>query len=45
MTHSVEPGIYLEGNFGIRIEDLVHIRDDEAELLTYTPRDLFQIPI
>ncbi|TFG14435.1 aminopeptidase P family protein [Candidatus Thorarchaeota archaeon] len=45
MTHSVEPGVYLEGNFGIRIEDLVCIRDDGAEVLTYSPRDLFEIPI
>jgi Xaa-Pro dipeptidase len=45
MTHSVEPGVYLEGNFGIRIEDLVCIRDDGAEVLTYSPRDMFEIPI
>lgn len=40
MTHSVEPGIYLEGEFGIRIEDLVVIRSDGAELITFMPRDL-----
>jgi len=40
MTHSVEPGIYLETKFGIRIEDLVCIREDGAEELTYTPKDL-----
>jgi len=45
MTHSIEPGVYLEGNFGIRVEDLVCIRDDGAEVLTYSPRDLFEIPI
>jgi Xaa-Pro aminopeptidase len=43
MTHSVEPGIYLEGKFGIRIEDLVCVRDGEPEVLTYMSRDLFII--
>ena len=43
MCHSIEPGIYLEGKFGIRIEDLVCIRDDKPELLTFMPRDLIQI--
>jgi Xaa-Pro aminopeptidase len=43
MCHSIEPGIYLEGKFGIRIEDLVCIREGGPELLTFTPRDLIQI--
>ncbi|MGD9396145.1 MAG: Xaa-Pro peptidase family protein [Candidatus Thorarchaeota archaeon] len=43
MCHSIEPGIYLEGKFGIRIEDLACIRKDGPELLTITPRDLIQI--
>ncbi|MHA2117960.1 MAG: M24 family metallopeptidase [Candidatus Thorarchaeota archaeon] len=43
MTHSVEPGIYLEGKFGIRIEDLVCVRDGAPEVLTYMSRDLFII--
>jgi Xaa-Pro dipeptidase len=40
MCHSVEPGIYLEGQFGIRIEDLVYIREDGPEVITYSPKDL-----
>jgi Xaa-Pro dipeptidase len=43
MCHSIEPGIYLEGKFGIRIEDLVVIREGGPELLTFMPRDLIQI--
>ncbi|MFQ5831652.1 MAG: M24 family metallopeptidase [Candidatus Thorarchaeota archaeon] len=43
MTHSVEPGIYLETKFGIRIENLVCVREDAAEVLTYTPRELIVI--
>jgi len=40
MCHSIEPGIYLEGQFGIRIEDLVYIREDGPEVITYSPKDL-----
>jgi Xaa-Pro dipeptidase len=34
MTFSDEPGIYLPGEFGVRIEDDMHITADGAELLT-----------
>jgi Xaa-Pro dipeptidase len=43
MCHSIEPGIYLEGKFGVRIEDLVCIRENGPELLTFMPRNLIQI--
>ncbi|GAA0520259.1 Xaa-Pro aminopeptidase [Halorubrum aquaticum] len=38
MVFSVEPGIYLEGRFGCRIEDLVVVTDDGAERLNATDR-------
>ena len=34
MTFSDEPGIYIRGEFGIRLEDDMHILQDGAELLT-----------
>ncbi len=39
---SVEPGIYLEGETGVRIEDLVHLDAERgvAELLTGFPRGI-----
>jgi Xaa-Pro aminopeptidase len=40
MVHSVEPGIYLPGRFGIRIEDLVVVGEREARRLNHAPRDL-----
>ena len=36
MVFSVEPGIYLDGRFGVRIEDLVAVTDDGAERLNTT---------
>jgi len=34
MTFSDEPGIYIQGEFGIRLEDDMHITEDGAELFT-----------
>jgi Xaa-Pro aminopeptidase len=38
MTLTVEPGIYLPGEFGVRIEDLVVISNGGVEILTKTPK-------
>ena len=40
---TVEPGIYLEGLGGIRIEDLVVVRDGPPEILTSFPKDLVSV--
>jgi Xaa-Pro dipeptidase len=34
MTTSDEPGIYIRGEFGIRLEDDMHVMQDGAELFT-----------
>ena len=39
-TVTIEPGVYLEGRFGVRIEDVIALRDDGAENLTPLPTDL-----
>ena len=40
MIFSVEPGIYLKGKYGIRIEDLVMVTKDGYEVLNNFPKDL-----
>ncbi len=40
MTFSDEPGIYIPGEFGIRLEDDMHITEDGAELFTPTSPSL-----
>ena len=35
---SIEPGIYLEGKFGVRLEEIVILREDGAEIFSEMPR-------
>ena len=44
MTFSVEPGIYLPGRFGARIEDIVTCTDQGSRRLNLTSRDLRVVP-
>ena len=37
---SAEPGIYLPGQFGVRIEDLVVFTHEGCENITHSPKDL-----
>ncbi|MGN1050884.1 MAG: M24 family metallopeptidase, partial [Acutalibacteraceae bacterium] len=40
MTLTVEPGIYLPGKFGVRIEDTVIVKDDGSENIVNIEKEL-----
>jgi len=44
MAFSVEPGIYLEGRYGARIEDIVVCGPDGPDALNESDRDLWVVP-
>lgn len=45
MTFSIEPGIYLAGKFGVRIEDLVLVTEDGCKVLNHFSKDLVVVPM
>ena len=40
VVHSIEPGIYLPGEFGIRLEEIVHVTDIGCERFSSLPREV-----
>ena len=42
---SAEPGIYLPGRFGVRIEDVIVLHEDGCEDLTSLPKELLILPV
>lgn len=41
MVFSIEPGIYLPDQFGIRLEEIVFLRADGPEILSELPRTTY----
>jgi Xaa-Pro aminopeptidase len=40
MCFSIEPGIYLPGEFGVRIEDIVTVTEEGGQRLNHATREL-----
>ena len=40
---TVEPGIYLEGKYGVRIEDMVYLSENGTLNLTKAPKNLIEL--
>jgi Xaa-Pro aminopeptidase len=43
MTFTIEPGIYLPGKFGIRIEDMVYIKNGKSVIMNELEKEIFRI--
>lgn len=44
MSFSIEPGAYLTGSFGVRIEDVVVVETSGAVSMTVAPQELRRVP-
>ena len=45
MVSSAEPGIYLPGKFGVRIEDVVIFTENGCEDITHSPKNLIIVEV
>ncbi len=45
MCFSIEPGIYIPGFAGVRIEDCVHVTENGCKAFTHTSKALNHIPV
>ncbi len=44
MVHSIEPGIYLPGELGVRLEEIVHVTESGCERFSALPREVHVVP-
>ena len=43
MVITIEPGVYIPGRFGIRIEDMVEVTERGCRVMTPTPKELLEL--
>jgi Xaa-Pro aminopeptidase len=43
MVITIEPGVYLPGQYGIRIEDMVAVTKSGGQVLTPAPKALIEL--
>jgi Xaa-Pro aminopeptidase len=43
MVFTIEPGVYIEGEFGVRIEDMCYVEKDGARVITNIKKNEFKI--
>ncbi len=43
MVITIEPGVYIDGKFGIRIEDMIAVTKSGGKILTPSPKALIQL--
>jgi Xaa-Pro aminopeptidase len=43
MVVTIEPGIYLTGQYGIRIEDMVAVTQTGGQVITPAPKALIEL--
>lgn len=45
MVFSIEPGIYLANNFGVRLEDLVIVTENGCEVINHVSKEITLVPL
>ena len=43
MVVTIEPGVYISGRFGVRIEDMVLLTNGGSAVLTHSPKALIEL--
>jgi Xaa-Pro aminopeptidase len=43
MVVTVEPAVYIEGSYGVRIEDLVLLKENNIDTLSKSPKEIITL--